>query len=86
MQSPFRILVGLQGIRIMGELVTPETGLLIDHQPFQLVQLSGDAVGMINAALFPQGALNLPGQHQGQQQQQDQGKQHSDNQNLPELV
>jgi hypothetical protein len=41
---------------------------------------------MIDAPLFPQGALNLPRQHQGQQQQQDQGKQHGNNQNLPELV
>jgi len=41
MQGPFRILVRLQGIRIMGELVSAEAGLLIDHQPFQLVQLCG---------------------------------------------
>jgi hypothetical protein len=41
---------------------------------------------MIDPALFAQGALNLPGQHQCQKQEQDQGKQHSDNQNLPELV
>jgi hypothetical protein len=37
----------------MGELVSPEAGLLIDHQPFQLVQLSGDAIGVIDAPLFP---------------------------------
>jgi len=41
---------------------------------------------MIDAALFPQGTLNLPGHHQGQQQEQNQGKQYSDHQNLPELV
>jgi hypothetical protein len=41
---------------------------------------------MIDAALFPKGTLNLPSHHQGQQQEQDQGKQYRDNQNLPELV
>jgi len=70
----------------MGELVSPEAGLLIDHQPFQLVQLGGDAVGMVDAPLLPQRALDLPGQHQGQEQQQDQGQEHGSNQNLPELV
>jgi hypothetical protein len=41
---------------------------------------------MVNATLFPEGALNLPRQNQGEQQKQDQGEQHGYHQHLPELV
>jgi len=37
-------------------------------------------------SMFSQRALDLPGQHQGEQQQQDQGEEHGSDQNLPELV
>ena len=56
-QRAFRILVGFEGGGIMGELVSPEPGFLIDYQPFQLIQLGGDAIGVIDAPLLPQRAL-----------------------------
>ncbi len=86
MQRAFRILIGLKGGWVVGELVIPEAGLLIDHQPFQLIQQGSDAIGVVNPSLLPQGALELPGQHQGQEQKQDQGQQYRSNQDLPELM
>jgi hypothetical protein len=62
MQLAFSILVGFEGGRIAGELVISEAGLLIDYQPFQLVHQGSDAIGVINAPLLPQRALELPGQ------------------------
>jgi hypothetical protein len=70
-QGAFRILIGFESGRIVGELVSAETGFLIDHQPFQLIQQGGDAISVINAPLFPQRALELPGQDQGEKQKQD---------------
>ena len=81
MQLAFRVLVRLERRRIAGELISPEPGLLVNDQPLQLVQLSGNAVGMVDAALFPQRALDLPGQHQGKEQQQDQREEHGRDQN-----
>ena len=86
MQQAFRVLVGLKRSRIVGKLVAAQAGILIDYQALHLIQLRGDAVGVVDAPLLPQRALKLPGEHEGQQQQKNQRQKNRDDEYSSKLI